>query len=94
MSVLQTSDLVRPIGDDLRNAFFRVLAVSRNGWATCVCVAYADGQRPWCSDYSFTPKFRVRELKRVDALPPLRFGSPTGPGISALNSQPSAGCAD
>ena len=60
--------LVRPIGDDLRNAFFRVAAVTRNGWAHCYCVAYADGTRTTVEGRS-RPKFRTTELSLVPALP-------------------------
>lgn len=61
--------LVRPIGDDLCNAFFRVAEITRNGWASCYCVAYADGTRTTPEGRS-RPKFRVRTLAVVDALPP------------------------
>ena len=61
-------DLVRPIGDDLRNAFFRVAEITRNGWASCYCVAYADGTRT-SPEVRSRPKFRVRELAVVAALP-------------------------
>lgn len=71
-SAISAGVLIRPKGDDERNAFFRVLAVTRNGWAKCVCVAYADGQRPWSDESTrYTPKFRVSELKPVETLPPL-----------------------
>jgi len=45
-SDIRPGQLVRPVGDDLSYAFFRVRRVKRDGWALCRCVARADGTRP------------------------------------------------
>ena len=73
-AALTVGALVRPVGDDLRNAFFRVAEITRNGWARCYCVAYADGVRTTPEGRS-RPKFRTRTLAVVDVLPsaPLPF---------------------
>lgn len=68
MSAVAVGALVRPVGDDLRNAFFRVAEITRNGWARCYCVAYSDGTRT-TPEVRSRPKFRTRELAIVVALP-------------------------
>lgn len=68
MSAVAVGALVRPVGDDLRNAFFRVSEITRNGWARCYCVAYADGTRT-TPEARNRPKFRTKSLAVVSALP-------------------------
>lgn len=74
MTAVAVGSLVRPVGDDFRNAFFRVAEITRNGWARCYCVARADGTRTTPEGRS-RPNFRTRELAVVDALP----GQPNDP---------------
>lgn len=66
---LRPGDVVRPIGDDLRNAVFEVVRVERGGWVKCHCVMYADGSRPSRMFPRHGFSFRVGRLAKVDDKP-------------------------
>lgn len=72
MSSIAVSDFVRPATDDPYRAYFRVVAITSNGWAHCTCVCYHDGRRTrdlFPREGVFL-KRRLSALSRVDALPP------------------------